>query len=52
MPEPGGPTIAEVEVALGRIRESGTVVGAGLTGLGPDRANVEKLERLTTALGF
>jgi arginase len=52
MPEPGGPTVAELEVALGRIREAGAVVGAGLTGLAPDRANVEKLERLTTALGF
>jgi len=52
MPEPGGPTVNELEVALGRIREAGTVVGAGLTGLAPDRANVEKLERLTTALGF
>jgi hypothetical protein len=28
------------------------VVGAGLTGLEPERANVEKLERLTTALGL
>jgi hypothetical protein len=27
-------------------------VGAGLTGLAPERGNVEKLERLTTALGF
>jgi arginase family enzyme len=52
MPEPGGPTLTELEVLLGRIRESVTVVGAGLTGLAPDRANVEKLERLTTALGF
>jgi arginase len=52
MPEPGGPTLTELEVLLGRIREGGTVVGAGLTGLAPDRANVEKLERLTTALGF
>jgi hypothetical protein len=28
------------------------VVGAGLTGLAPDPANVEKLERLCTALGY
>jgi hypothetical protein len=28
------------------------VVGAGLTGLAPDPANVEKLERLCAALGF
>ena len=52
MPEPGGPTVTELEALLGRIREGGTVVGAGLTGLASDRANVEKLERLTTAIGF
>lgn len=52
MPEPGGPSVADLERQLGRIRESGTVVGAGLTGLAPERDNVEKLERLTTALGF
>jgi arginase len=52
MPEPGGPTVAEVERQLGRIREQGTVVGAGLTGLAPDRDSISKLERLTTALGF
>jgi arginase family enzyme len=52
MPEPGGPSVAEVERQLGRIRERGTVVGAGLTGLAPDRDSISKLERLTTALGF
>jgi arginase family enzyme len=52
MPEPGGPTLAEVERTLAAIRKSTVVVGAGLTGLAPDRENVEKLERLTTALGF
>jgi arginase family enzyme len=52
MPEPGGPTVAEVERQLGRIREGGTVIGAGLTGLAPDRGSISKLERLTTALGF
>jgi arginase family enzyme len=51
MPEPGGPSVADLERQLGRIREGGTVVGAGITGLAPD-ADVEKLERLTTALGF
>jgi arginase len=52
MPEPGGPRISELEVALGRIREGGTVVGAGLSGLAPEPGNVEKLERLTTAIGL
>jgi arginase len=52
MPEPGGPTVTQVEALLGRIREGGTVVGVGLTGLAPDRASIEKLERLTTALGL
>jgi arginase len=52
MPEPGGPTVAEVEKLLCGLRDRGAVVGAGLTGLKPDPANVEKLERLTTALGF
>jgi arginase family enzyme len=52
MPEPGGLTVAEVEKLLCGLRDRGAVVGAGLTGLAPDPANVEKLERLTTALGF
>ena len=53
MPEPGGPSLADLELRLGRIRESGvTVAGAGLTGLAPDPANVEPLERLCAALGF
>jgi arginase family enzyme len=52
MPEPDGPTLAEVERLLAAIRERGTVVGAGLTGLAPDPGNVEPLERLAAALGF
>jgi arginase len=52
MPEPDGPSLAEIEKVLGRIRAGGTVVGAGLTGLAPERENVHKLERLTTALGL
>jgi len=52
MPEAGGPTVAEAERLLGRIAARGTVVGAGFTGLAPDPANVEPLERLCTALGF
>jgi arginase family enzyme len=53
MPEPGGPTLAEIERIFIRIRESGvTLLGAGLTGLAPDPANVEPLERLCAALGL
>jgi arginase family enzyme len=52
MPEPGGPTLSQVERQLGGIRASGSVVGAGFTGLAPDPGNVEKLERLAAALGF
>jgi arginase family enzyme len=52
MPEPEGPRLHEVEEQLARIRRAGSVVGAGLTGLAPDPANVEKVERLTAALGL
>ena len=52
MPEPGGPTLGEVEELLARVRESGTLVGVGFTGLAPDPGNVEKLQRLAAALGY
>jgi arginase len=52
MPEPGGPTLPQVERQLGSLRASGSVVGAGFTGLAPDPQNVEKLERLAAALGL
>lgn len=52
MPEPDGPTLAGVERLLIGVRESGKLAGAGLSGLAPDPANVERLERLTTALGL
>jgi arginase len=52
MPEPGGPSLDEVEQVLGDVRESGKLVGAGFTGLAPDPANVEKLERLAATLGY
>jgi arginase len=52
MPEPDGPSLAELEQLLSRVRESGKLVGVGFTGLAPDPANVEKLERLATALGY
>jgi arginase len=52
MPEPGGPSLREVEKLLARVRESGKLVGVGFTGLAPDPANVEKLERLAATLGY
>ena len=52
MPEPGGPSLADVERLLARVRDSEKLVGVGFTGLAPDPANVQKLERLTTALGY
>jgi arginase len=52
MPEPGGPSLGQVEQLLVDVRESGKLVGAGFTALAPDPANVEKLERLAAALGY
>ena len=53
MPEPEGPTVADIERIFTRVRESGIpLAGAGLTGLAPDPANVEPLERLCAALGL
>lgn len=52
MPERGGMTVMEAERLLAGIAARATVVGAGLTGLAPDPANVEPLERLCTVLGF
>ena len=52
MPEAGGPTLDELEAVLEWVRDSGKLAGAGLTGLAPDPANVEPLQRLTAALGL
>jgi arginase len=52
MPEPGGLALQAVEAILADVRERSTLVGAGLTGLAPDPANVEQLHRLTRALGL
>ncbi len=52
MPVPGGIRLAEAEVLLHGIRGQTAVVGAGLSGLTPDSANVEPLVRLCTALGL
>jgi arginase family enzyme len=50
MPEPDGPTLAEVGEILTSVRERAAVVGAGFTGLTPDLASVPKLEELATRL--
>jgi arginase len=52
MPEPGGLSVAEVEELFEDLRERSTVLGAGLSGLAPDPANVEPLTRLCRALGL
>jgi arginase len=52
MPEPDGSSLADLEGLLGEVKESGKLVGLGLTGLAPDPANVEKLHRLTAAIGY
>ena len=52
MPEPGGPTLDEVERLLTDVRESRKLVGVGFSGLAPDPANVETLECLAAALGY
>ena len=52
MPEAGGPSLADVEQLLARVRDSGKLVGVGFTGLAPDPANVEKVERLAAAAGY
>jgi len=52
LPEPDGPTLDDIEQLLLRVRQRGKLAGAGFTGLAPDPANVEKLHRLTEALGL
>ncbi len=51
MPEPGGPTVEEVERVLADIVARLPVAGMGLTGLAPD-ADVATLVRFTTAAGL
>ena len=52
MPEPGGPTLAEAEAFLLRIRERASVLGAGFTAFLPKPENVPRLIRLAAALGL
>jgi len=52
MPEPGGPTLSEVETFLALVRERAAVLGAGFSAFLPDPDNAPKLERLAAALGL
>ena len=52
MPEPGGLAVAEVEALFRDLASRTTVLGAGISGLLPERENVQPLERLLTALGL
>jgi arginase family enzyme len=52
MPEPHGIPLAEAEFLLAAIRSRAPILGAGVSGLRPDRANVEPVSRLCAALGL
>ena len=52
MPEPGGLTVAEVEVLLRRVAERSAVLGAGFSALAAEPANLEPLGRFCAALGL
>jgi arginase family enzyme len=52
MPVPGGISVADAEELLRGIGRNATVVGAGLTGLLPERRNLEPAVRLCAALGL
>jgi arginase len=50
MPEPGGPSLAELQGLLLDVRGRANVLGAGVTGLSFEPSNVEPVARLTAAL--
>ena len=52
MPEPGGPTLDEVETLLERVATKTRIAGVGVTALRPDPSNVEPVARLLRALGL
>jgi arginase len=52
MPEPGGLPVARAEELLREVAGRKPVLGAGVTGLRPDPANVEPVMRLLRALGL
>ncbi|HXF98232.1 MAG TPA: arginase family protein [Gaiellaceae bacterium] len=52
VPEPGGPSVAEVEELLRGVAERAPVAGVGVTGLVPDERNLPVVARLLAALGL
>jgi len=52
IPEPGGPTAAEVEALLHDIRERTAIVGIGLTGFLATERNAAVATRMLVAAGF
>jgi arginase len=52
MPEPGGPSLQELERLLRAVAVQTNVLGVGLSGLSFEPSNVEPLNRLTAALGL
>ena len=52
MPEPGGIRLREAETILRDVARRTIVLGAGFSGLAPERGNVAPLVRLGAALGF
>jgi arginase len=52
MPEPGGPSVADVESLLKDVAARTTVAGIGVTGLLPDPENVPVVTRLLAAAGL
>ncbi len=52
MPVPGGLSLAEAEATLRWVAGNAAVVGAGLSGLLPDPANIDPTARLCAAMGL
>jgi arginase len=52
LPEPGGPTVSDVERLLADVTERVPLAGIGVTGLLPDPSNVPVVTRLLRAAGL
>jgi arginase family enzyme len=52
VPEPGGLSVAEVEVLLRRVAERSPILGAGFSALTAEPGNLEPLGRFCAALGL